>query len=214
MNQMCRQHRSTVVVDRSKRATDFAGEIHSLVEPTAYASSEQTIKTAGPRVADRATQSSHLRNAPDTGSLGRTREIGRKTAASHHPRISRIRPLLMSGENVSVNIGTLRAGDSVTITFQVTVDNPPNLTLLNPPRVSNQGTVSGTNFRNMLTDDPDAVGASNPTDTPVDLFDTSTNLVSDLNPSNFAPRDLHGHGERDTHRARLIHRNRGLHRHV
>ncbi len=90
----------------------------------------------------------------------------------------------VSGETVTVNIGTLPAGKSVTITFDVTVNNPPNLTLLNPARVSNQGIVSGSNFAVVLTDDPDVVGASNPTETPVDLFDTSTTLVSDLNPSN------------------------------
>ena len=63
----------------------------------------------------------------------------------------------MAGENINISIGTLRAGDSVTVTFQVTVNNPPNLTLLSPPRVRNQGTVSGSNFANVLTDDT-AVG--------------------------------------------------------
>ena len=54
----------------------------------------------------------------------------------------------MSGETVTANIGTLPAGGSATITFQVTVNNPPNLTLLTPnPRVENQGTVSGGNLR-------------------------------------------------------------------
>ncbi|HKR11326.1 MAG TPA: Ig-like domain repeat protein, partial [Pyrinomonadaceae bacterium] len=89
-----------------------------------------------------------------------------------------------SGETVNVTIGTLPAGKSVTITFQVTVDNPPNLTLLNPPRVSNQGTVSGSNFMNVLTDDPAVGGAFDPTVTPINLFDTTTSLVSDVNPSN------------------------------
>lgn len=119
-----------------------------------------------------------------------------RKVVSHHPNLRRnnvrvaapsfaaVSPA-MSGENVSRTIGTLRAGDSVTITFEVTVDNPPNLTLLNPPRVSNQGTVSGSNFSNVLTDDPAVGGASDPTETPVDLFDTTTTLVSDLNPSDF-----------------------------
>ncbi|HKR12115.1 MAG TPA: Ig-like domain-containing protein, partial [Pyrinomonadaceae bacterium] len=107
---------------------------------------------------------------------------------SNHAKLRSPRAMMaaaMSGENVSRTIGTLRAGDSVTITFQVTVDNPPNLTLLNPPRVSNQGTVSGSNFANVLTDDPAVGGANDPTVTEVDLFDTTTTLVSDLNPSNF-----------------------------
>ena len=117
------------------------------------------------------------------------------TVLSHHPVLKRRvatqnnaaapAPMMMSGETVSRTIGTLRAGDSVTITFQVTVDNPPNLTLLNPPRVRNQGTVSGSNFSTVSTDDPALGGAADPTDTEVDLFNTTTTLASDLNPSNF-----------------------------
>src|SRR5205085_4518596 len=42
-----------------------------------------------------------------------------------------------SGGTVSVNIGTLKPGDSVTITFQVVIDNPYS----GGPNVSNQGTV-------------------------------------------------------------------------
>ncbi|HEX5704275.1 MAG TPA: Ig-like domain-containing protein [Pyrinomonadaceae bacterium] len=93
-------------------------------------------------------------------------------------------PAPMAGETVMANIGTLPAGGSVTITFQVTVENPPNLTLLNPPRVENQGTVSGSNFASVLTDDPNVGGAADKTATQIDLFDTDTNLVSDVNPSN------------------------------
>src|SRR6185436_13516992 len=77
-------------------------------------------------------------------------------------------------------------GDSVTITFQVTVNSPPNLSLLNPARVSNQGSVSYSESGTpVLTDDTSVVGPANPNETNVDLFDTSTTLVSDLNPSNF-----------------------------
>jgi hypothetical protein len=74
-------------------------------------------------------------------------------------------PIIINGAGgtVSVNIGTLRAGDSVTITFQVTVDDPYS----GPPNVSNQGTVSGTNFSNVLTDDPSIAGTANPTLTPI-----------------------------------------------
>ena len=63
------------------------------------------------------------------------------------PRTSRALAAPISGETVTANIPTLPAGGSATITFQVTVNNPPNLTLLTPnPRVENQGTVSGGNF--------------------------------------------------------------------
>ncbi|HEX6185294.1 MAG TPA: PxKF domain-containing protein, partial [Pyrinomonadaceae bacterium] len=69
-----------------------------------------------------------------------------------------------SGETVNVNIGTLPAGKSMTITFQVTIDND-----INVPQVSNQGTVSGTNFGSVLTDDPSEGGSADPTVTPVFL---------------------------------------------
>src|SRR5258708_28354503 len=68
-----------------------------------------------------------------------------------------------SGGTVSLNIGTLAAGDSVTITSQVTIDNPYS----GGPNVSNKGTVSGTNFTSVLTDDPAFGGATDPTLTPV-----------------------------------------------
>ncbi|MET0625168.1 MAG: Ig-like domain-containing protein, partial [Pyrinomonadaceae bacterium] len=69
-----------------------------------------------------------------------------------------------------LNIGTLAPGDSVTITFQVTIDNPYS----GGPNVLNQGTVTvtqGTAPTNddivVLTDDPSAGGAADPTLTPV-----------------------------------------------
>jgi uncharacterized repeat protein (TIGR01451 family) len=68
--------------------------------------------------------------------------------------------------DVMLNIGVLPAGKSITITFNVTVDDP---FLGATATVSNQGTVSGTNFTSVLTDDPDVGGAADPTITPIDL---------------------------------------------
>jgi uncharacterized repeat protein (TIGR01451 family) len=65
----------------------------------------------------------------------------------------------------SWNIGTLPANDSVTINFDVVVNNPYS----GGPNISNQGTVSGSNFANVLTDDPDVGGAANPTVTPINV---------------------------------------------
>ncbi|HSE31384.1 MAG TPA: choice-of-anchor Q domain-containing protein, partial [Pyrinomonadaceae bacterium] len=165
----------------------FATAVHSLVEPTAYASSNTSIADSAQPVST-AVQTAQLRTENSTASSLRTQKTevkGVKKVLSNHARSTRVLPMIFSGETVNVNIGTLAPGDSVTITFRVTVNNPPNLTLLNPARVSNQGTVSGSNFSNVLTDDTAAGGAADPTDTPIDLFNTSTNLVSDLNPSNF-----------------------------
>ncbi|HZH30825.1 MAG TPA: Calx-beta domain-containing protein [Pyrinomonadaceae bacterium] len=66
--------------------------------------------------------------------------------------------------NFPVTIGTLGAGKSVTLTFSVTVNNPLAGSVT---QISNQGTVSGSNFSSVLTDDPDVAGANNPTVTPV-----------------------------------------------
>ncbi|HUQ33697.1 MAG TPA: Calx-beta domain-containing protein, partial [Pyrinomonadaceae bacterium] len=71
--------------------------------------------------------------------------------------------LMPSGETVNASVGTLPAGKSVHIQFQVTVDNPFGGT----NQVSNQGTVSGGNFANVSTDDPAAGGSADPTVTPI-----------------------------------------------
>jgi hypothetical protein len=81
---------------------------------------------------------------------------GRTTAASLSSMLA----------DVMLSIGTLPAGESVTITFNVTVNDPFTGAL---PQVSNQGTVSGSNFADVLTDDPSVGGTADPTVTPIDL---------------------------------------------
>ncbi len=88
--------------------------------------------------------------------------------------------------DVLLNIGTLPAGESVTITFNVTVDNPFTGAL---PQVSNQGTVSGTNFADVLTDDPTVGGTADPTVTPIDLPQVSV-AVSPSSVSEDGPTNL------------------------
>jgi hypothetical protein len=75
----------------------------------------------------------------------------------------RVRPTVsnLGGETVSHSVGTLLAGKTVHIQFQVTVNNP----YLGGPSVSNQGTVSGSNFSSVLTDDPAVGGSNDPTQT-------------------------------------------------
>lgn len=89
--------------------------------------------------------------------------------------------------DVNLAIGTLPAGESVTITFRVTVDNPFTGAMA---QVSNQGTVSGTNFADVLTDDPDVGGAADPTVTPIDLPDVTVAVspasVAEDGPTNLA----------------------------
>ena len=70
----------------------------------------------------------------------------------------------MSGESFNLDLGNLDPGQTVVITFDVTVDVtiPPNVT-----QVCNQGLVTGNNFADVLTDDPDVGGANDPTCTPI-----------------------------------------------
>ncbi|HJS23854.1 MAG TPA: hypothetical protein VJ751_05845, partial [Pyrinomonadaceae bacterium] len=75
--------------------------------------------------------------------------------------VPRIAPLAV--ETVSHSVGTLAAGKTVHIQFQVTVNSPYE----GGEFVSNQGTVSGSNFSDVLTDDPAVGGANDPTTTPI-----------------------------------------------
>lgn len=59
------------------------------------------------------------------------------------------------------NIGTIHAGDSIVIIYDVQINNP--LVPSNTSQISNQGTVSGANFANQVTDDPDSSAANDPT---------------------------------------------------
>src|SRR5215208_1746734 len=106
------------------------------------------------------------------------RDAGNQTVASlNTPRNSRVaRNHAMraaaptSFADIMLNIGNLPAGKTVTITFNVTVNNP-YLGATN--QVSNQGTVSGTNFSNVLTDDSAVGGAADPTLTTIDQPDVT-----------------------------------------
>ncbi len=73
-------------------------------------------------------------------------------------------PAAPSGETVNTTIGTLPAGKTVHIQFQVTVDNPLPSSVT---QVSNQGTVSGDNFTSVQTDDTTVGGSADPTVTPI-----------------------------------------------
>jgi uncharacterized repeat protein (TIGR01451 family) len=76
--------------------------------------------------------------------------------------------LFASGEAVPLGAFDLPPGASVTLVFEVTVDNPLGACAT---AISNQGTVTGTGFSNILTDDPSVGGTSDPTATPLDAVD-------------------------------------------
>ncbi len=73
-------------------------------------------------------------------------------------------PPVIAGNNITWNVGTLQAGQSVTLTFRVQVNNP----YTGGPNVSNQGTITCTECgASVLTDDPAVGGAADPTLTPI-----------------------------------------------
>ncbi len=88
-------------------------------------------------------------------------------------------PARPSGETVNKTLGTLPPGKTVVVRFRATVDNPFPIASV---QVSTQGTVSGSNFGDVLTDDPDTGGAADATLTPVaaapDLAITKTDGVA------------------------------------
>jgi VCBS repeat-containing protein len=85
-----------------------------------------------------------------------------------------------------INIGTIPVGKSVTITFQVTLNSAMPF---GTTQVSNQGSVSGSNFATVLTDDQPGTAAPNePTITPIDAPTASASDVSgDILDSNGLP---------------------------
>jgi uncharacterized repeat protein (TIGR01451 family) len=75
-------------------------------------------------------------------------------------------PAVAGTPTFPISIGTLPPGKGVTIRFRAVVDDPFTG---GTPSVSNQGTVTGTGFSPVLTDDPDTPALDDPTVTPVDL---------------------------------------------
>jgi uncharacterized repeat protein (TIGR01451 family) len=70
----------------------------------------------------------------------------------------------LAGETINFTIGTLPSNKRLIVVFDAIISNPVAAGANN---ISNQGTISGSNFPNVLTDDPDIAGTANPTLTPL-----------------------------------------------
>jgi uncharacterized repeat protein (TIGR01451 family) len=104
-------------------------------------------------------------------------------SSRHHATYTQRKKTLASLADVMLSIGTLPAGESLTISFRVTVNNPFTAT---PPQVSNQGTVSGDNFGSVLTDDPDVGGAADPTVTSIQVAAADPSVSVAVSPASTA----------------------------
>ncbi len=115
----------------------------------------------------------------------RSNQGGRNDVLSHHAvrrynHAASVQPLaLLSGGPIpQLTVGTLPAGKTVSIQFQVKVDVPPQTR-----QASTQGIVHSTtaSFPDVFTDDPAVGGGSDPTATPIDTTITWTGGTSDWN---------------------------------
>ncbi|MEK6281956.1 MAG: Ig-like domain repeat protein [Acidobacteriota bacterium] len=143
-------------------AAYFANSVDSLLVPTAHAETEKT-EVRGQRSDVR------LNHAKSPRSIT-------TSAAPAAPAVAPMPPL------TTVNIGTLPGLKGVTVVFQVTVNTTG---LGTATSVTNQGTVSGTNFANVLTDDPSTGAPNDPTVTPISRLDvqvTKTDGVTSTTP--------------------------------
>ncbi|HEX8560091.1 MAG TPA: Ig-like domain-containing protein [Pyrinomonadaceae bacterium] len=154
----------------------FGGGVTSrpfLSLPRRAAAADAAAK-ATPKTGAAANAASRLGAAQKAGSAGQDASAsgatGSATARAQGGKTSRPPVLTLgeggakgSGGTISLNIGTLNPGDSVTITFQVVIDNPYS----GPAEVLNQGAINGTNFAEVKTDDPDGAGSADVTVTPI-----------------------------------------------
>ncbi len=86
---------------------------------------------------------------------------------NHLCTVSLLRANITAESMLSVKIGSLPAGKSITLLFDVVIHAP---LLVGATRVSNQGEVSGSNFASVLTDDPSIPGVNDPTVTDINLL--------------------------------------------
>lgn len=127
------------IPDRSTSSLKGSGGRNSSVAATAPAPSRTSSAAPIPAVFNPSTDLM-------SGSYGaRAKRMSYAANASRSAAAGRI---TFSGETVNLSIGTIPAGESVTIMFQVTIDNPfPNGVCT----VTNQGHVTGTNFSQVDT---------------------------------------------------------------
>jgi hypothetical protein len=149
-------------------AHPFIGMPRQVAQAQPASRTAASIKPASRPVASASTQT---RAASGKPSVAAKPSVKPSVAASTGRRFTPLAPPCTNDSgHVCIQLGTLRAGDSETITFQVTINNPYS----GGPNVSNQGSISFNETGSpVLTDDPAVGGSADPTLTPVN----STNIV-------------------------------------
>src|SRR5262249_18780546 len=172
----------------AKSVARFARAVDSLIEPAAYAKEAPrsevsnagvTGQESGARTTEVRGQRSEIRRDHARNSKLEARNSKPETRSATMTPFAACSPAGINGGGtaICVDLPTIHNGDSITITFQVTVNNPPNLSGVPPgtPQVTNFGTVTGGFAGSPLN--------TNSVNTPVDLFDSTTALVSNNNPA-------------------------------
>jgi hypothetical protein len=167
---------STLAQNNNRTLFKPAGNIAAIKLPVFASTETVSATTNAPRTDAKRAELNHSTVASTTDARPSTTK-NRQVAMSHAPRTRAMLVKPTVAGSVNLNIGTLPAGESVTITFQVTINNP--LSPTNTTQVANQGTVSGSNFGSIVTDDPDTGALNDPTITPVVNPNNNPDAVDD-----------------------------------
>ncbi len=160
-------HHDNIAAQVTQPATQKVAQPVALRSKT----SEIVKKAAAQPMAQPMAQTPSSRSAAQVFTSHATSSKKAKAQPAANSFLSPAAPAAPSGETVNATIGTLPAGKSVTISFQVTVNTAATFTGTSP-QVSNQGTITADDPNGgtitVLTDDTTVGGANNPTVTPVD----------------------------------------------
>ena len=159
-----------------------AGDVRKATPAATSAAASAAAARTQPGNAGTATTTTE-QTAPITAREGADKRASRALVQSDNPGEPNGTGVGISG----LNIGTLAPGDSVTITFQVTIDNPYS----GGPNVSNQGTVTVTQGTAQTDDDivvqtdDSAVGTNGPGEADPTLTPVNANKIH-INNAKFA----------------------------
>jgi uncharacterized repeat protein (TIGR01451 family) len=171
----------TAGVDSNSPATGTLSEpaaVRSESEPAASAPIVVQGESGGSAPAGQSVDQAAPMPAMFNPAAGRPLARQVRYASMRNARSATLTPF--AGETVSLAIGSLPAGKSVTIVFRATINTP--VTPAGTTQVCNQGTVTADGPISVQTDDPDVVGAANPTCTQLAVADLSITKTGSPDP--------------------------------